>query len=50
MYTLAGDCATAMTSFAGGAGNPTITPAGPFCASAGLQNLVAAQGGGTWTA
>lgn len=50
MYTLSGQCDIATTTFAGGAGDPTITQAGPFCTNSGLQNLAAATGGGTWTA
>lgn len=50
MYTLSGQCDIVTTTFVGGAGNPAITPAGPFCTTSGLQNLTAATGGGTWTA
>lgn len=50
MYTLTGQCDVATTTFVGGAGDPTITQAGPFCTTSGLQNLVAATGGGTWSA
>jgi len=49
IYTVGAQCDGATTTFVGGAGNPNITPAGPFCANAGLQNLTAATGGGTWT-
>lgn len=50
MYTLAGECDVATTTFTGGAGNATITPAGPFCTTTAPQVLTGATGGGTWTA
>jgi gliding motility-associated-like protein len=51
-YTFPGACfaidSTVLTVVTGP--DPTITPAGPFCESSGIQTLVPLTAGGAWTA
>ncbi len=50
-YTLSGACgdAQSISIVVNAVSDPTITPAGPFCANAAAVQLVAATAGGTWS-